>query len=252
MGYWDDLEEWRQVDRLVVPKQEHAGVESIDQTGDGIKHFCMAHIVKVRRGESRPADFEEFESVIRSCMVPGYPGLFMRSPTKKFEQATKDVYVAIAYASKILKSNLAYEILNRGNATRLGPLKWFYPNLFPDAFNSCIPFSALLKRTFWECWRGLNPEVIAHLQWCGLPSGSRPHRIRVLFQAAYFCWVSTDHSGLCSLNWMMAEGARGQSWLGDHAIQFWEWRLERRWPGGMPTVLRDELQPTHPTVMAWL
>jgi hypothetical protein len=252
MGYWEELEEWRQPDRLVVPKQEHMGVESQDQTGDGVKHFCMGHILKVRRGESRPDDFDEFERVMASCAVPGYYGLLHRSPTKTGEQATKDVYVSASYCAKVMKSRLAYVILNRGTATRLGPLKWFYPNLFPTLFASIIPLKILLQRTFWECWRGLNPEVITHLQWCGLPHPARPHKLRVLWQSAYFCWVTTKHSGLCSLTWMMAEAARGQSRLGDHAIQFWEWRLKRRWPRGMPDVLTDELEPSHPIVRFWV
>lgn len=252
MAYWQELEEWRQPDRLVVPKQERQGVENPDQTGDGIKHFCLAHILKIRRGESRPADYDEFEIVMAACQVTGFPGLLNRSPTKTGEQSTKDVYVAASAAANKIGSKLAYQILNRGNMTRLWPLKWFYPNLSPNLFDSKIPIKELLKRNFWECWRGLNPEVITHLQWSGLPGNNRPSFIRVLWQALYFCWVSTKHSGLCSLNWIMADTARDKSWLVDHAVRFWEWRLERRWPGGMPTVLKDELEPSHPIVRFWV
>lgn len=252
MGLRDEISEWRQPDGLICPKSEHVGTETPDQTGDGIKHFSRYHELLVRRGESRPEDLEEFERVIRSCYVR--QGLPNRSPTKKEEQISKDALVAAAYAGWKLKSRIAWEVLDRGNGMRLGPFKWFYPNLFVEYFEKGgkVPFKMLFTKKLWSSWMGKNPEVVTHLQWCALPPGERPHALRVLHQALYFCIVTIKHDGLNTLNDMMADAAFGRSSILDMAIEFWHGRLLNAYPGGVKQCQSTELEPDHAIVTYWI
>lgn len=248
----EGIEEYTQPDGLIVPKYE-GKAPGIDQTGDGIKHFCMKHILKVRLGISRPEDFEEFERVIRSCYVYGYSGLLKRSPTKLEEQASKDVYAAVACASKHMKSKIAYDVLNRGNAGKFGLIKWFYPNKDPERFyTKNFGFKDLFTRSFWEQWMGKNPETITHIQFCSLPIDHRPHFLRVIHMGIYFLVVSTKHSGLSSMNWMMASTCYGEFTFLDLAIEYWEQRIFKRWPNGIKSILENELEPNHPIARDWV
>lgn len=247
----EDIEDYRQPDGLIVPKSEKPGIENPDTTGDGIKHFSMYHALLVKRGESRIPDYNEFEIVLRSCYSRW--GVPHRSKTKTQEQTSKDVLVSASYAAKFMNSKIAYEILNAGNKYRFGPFKWFYPNLFPELFEYgfLIPLKIIFTRRFWKAWMGKNPEIVTHLQWAGLPRGHRPHFLRIVYQAFYFCIVGVKHSGLNSLNKMMAETAYGKSALLDICINFWEWRLGLKWKSGFVESLTNELEPQHPIVRYW-
>lgn len=251
MSLKEEINEYRQPDGLIVPKSEQVGMENPNTTGDGIKHFSMYHGLLVKRGESRPDDFLEFERVIRSCYVR--TGLPHRSPTKTGEQISKDALIGATYAGKLLNSKIAYEILDRGNAMRWGPFKWFYPNLFPERFEKGgeIPWSLVFTKDFWSAWMGKNPEVVTHLQWCGLPADHRPHQLRILYQGFYLCIVSVSNDGLNSLNQMMIESAYGKHSILDLCIDFWLWRVGYKWPRGLVQSLTEELEPQHPTVRYW-
>ncbi len=250
MGLSEDIKNYQQPDKLVIPKITHAGPITPDETGDGIKHFCLYHALKVRRGESRPEDLAEFDAVISRCYRPGFPGIPNRSPTKTGEQVTKDALVAIAYAAKLLKSRHAWLILNAGNSMRLSFLKWFYPNLFPEKFTlRQLPTQTYFKRTFWECWMGKNPEVVCSLQYCGLPHDQTPNIFRQIWFWIYLCVVSVKKGSIYSITFMMVESAKGQSSIGDFFIHLWEDRINRI--GGMEARLKEEYDPNHPIVRYW-
>lgn len=251
MGLRDEIGDWRQPDGLIAPKSERPGTENPDTTGDGIKHFSMYHGLLVKRGESRPSDLVEFETVIRSCYVR--PGLPHRSPTKTGEQVSKDAIGSAAYAGKKLGSAIPYEILNLGNSMRWGPFKWFYPNLFPERFEKggSIPFRMIFTVEFWSAWMGKNPEVVAHLQWCGLPPGHTPHILRIIYQGIYFLVVKTGHTGLNSFNQEMVEAAYGHNSFLDLCMDVWVSRINYKWPGGLKQSLTEELEPQHPNVRYW-
>lgn len=246
------IEKYTQPDGLIIPKRTHDGPPGVDETGDGIKHFCLKHILQVRKGISRPEDFEEFERVIKNCFVDGHYGLLNRSKTKKEEQASKDVYISVSLASKLMKSRIGYEVLNRGNMSRFLFLKWFYPNKDPEKFyKRKFSIKELFTKSFWEQWMGKNPEAVTHMQFCTLPPYHRPSMLRVIHMGIYFLVVSTKHSGLCSLNWMMAYASYGEFTFLDLAIEFWEQRINRRWPKGIKSILENELEPNHPIVRDW-
>lgn len=255
MGLREEIQKYRQPDGLIVPKLTHDGPVSQDETGNGLKYFSLYHALLVRRGESTFSDYIEFCNVLLKCRADAQ-GNYFKSPTKTSDQITKDDLCAIAYASKLLKTRHAYDILNYGNSKKLGPLKWFYPNLFPELFEdqaNVIPLKYLVQRTFWESWIGKNPEVITHLQNCGLPFNHRPHILRFIYQAIYFLVVKMSHSGLCTNNYMMVNSVNsGENSFLDLAVAIWEERLEKQWPGGMLEVLTDELESKHPIVRFWI
>lgn len=249
MGLKEEIADWRQPDGLVVPKSERPGIEGQDTTGDGIKHFCLYHALLVKRGESRPEDFAEFERVIRDCFVRS--GLPHRSPTKIGEQISKDALMAIGYAGKLLRSRVAWEVLNCGNRSRFLWFKWFYPNLFPEYFDRGAkkPLSLIFSKRFWQAWRGMNPEVVCHIQYCGLPPGHEPHLIRRIWLWIFFLVTSVKKGSVYSLAYMAAESARGHSSVGDFFIHLWEDRMERA--GGIVKRLTEEYEPNHPIVRYW-
>lgn len=251
MGLKEEISEWRQPDGLITPKSERPGTETQDTTGDGIKHFSQYCALLVRRGDARESDLNDFERVIRACYVR--QGLPNRSPTKTQEQISKDALIGASYAGWKMRSRIAWEILDRGNAMRWGPLKWFYPNLFPERFekDGRVPLKMLFTKAFWSSWMGKNPEVITHLQWCGLPAGFRPHWLRVLYQAFYFIVVTVSLDHLNSVNFMMADAARDRSRVLDFAICFWSVRLHVKYRGGIKECLSRELEPSHPIVTYW-
>ena len=250
MSLREDIDEWRQPDGLIVPKQERIGVENIDTTGDGIKHFCLYHALLVRRGESKPEDFEEFERVIRSCFIR--PGLPHRSPTKTEEQIGKDAIIAIAYAAKMMNSRLAWEVLNYGNSARFLSIKWFYPNLFPELFENGgkVPLSMIFKRNFWQAWIGKNPEVICHLQYAGLPSNHEPHFFRKVWLWVFLIVSSVSKGTVYSLAYMMCEIASGKDDYGEIFIEIWKSRIKNA--GGIINRLKEEYEEDHPLVRYWV
>lgn len=249
MGLREDIEEWRQPDGLIVPRQERPGTENPDSTGDGIKHFCIYHALLVRRGESRPEDRAEFERVIDACLVRS--GLPHRSPTKTGEQISKDALVGIAYAAKILSSRKAWEILNRGNASRFLWLKWFYANLFPTVFDpgNRPSLKLIFSRGFWEAWMGKNPEVIYHFQACGLPPGHSPTAWRMAWFCAHLLLSSTSKGTIYSLSYMMCHAASGRGPIGDFFIELWRGRINKA--GGMKARMMEEYDADHPLVRHW-
>jgi hypothetical protein len=251
MGLSEDIKLYQQPDKLIVPRITHEGPVTQDETGDGIKHFCIYHALKVRRGESRPEDLKEFDAVIDRCYKQGYPGIPNRSPTKLEEQISKDAIVAIAYTAKLMKSKHAWLILNAGNSMRLSFLKWFYPNMFPEQFaRKTLDTRMYFKRSFWECWMGKNPETICHIQYCGLPHDHRPNILRQIWLWVFLLVSSVERGSIYSLAYMMAESAKGYNSLGDFFIHIWEDRMNK--VGGMVARLKSEYDADHPIVRYWV
>lgn len=238
------IDEYKQKDGLIVPKSEKKGQESIDTTGDGLKHFSQYHALLVRRGESRTEHLIEFEHVVSNCYAEKIKGLLNRSPTKKEEQISHEAIVAVTYAAKLLKSRVRVDIFKYGHRSKFLFLKWFYPNTRPNILNDIVPLKELLNIHFWKAWFGKNPEAIAHIQWC---VGFRPNPIRQILQGIYFIFVTTKHSGLNTTNYMMSEACADKNILLDMCLEFWRWRV-----GDIKKSLIDELEEEHPIVKYWV
>ncbi len=244
------IDEYRQPDGLIVPKNERVGKEFLDTTGDGLKHFSQYHALLVRRGESRLKHLIEFEHVIKSCYVER--GLLNRSPTKKEEQISHEAVIAVMYAAKLLNSNIRFEILKYGMESRFLFLRWFFPNSESHVLNDIVPLHKLLSIHFWKAWFGKNPETITHMHWCCLSDQNYPPLIRMIMQGFYFIFVTTKHSGLNTTNYMMSDAARDKNILLDMCIEFWRWRLNSFNKMGIVNSLVDELEINHPIVRYWI
>jgi hypothetical protein len=230
VGLREEIENYRQPDGLISPDLKPGP----DSTGNGLLYFSLYHILLVRLGLSRPSDLDEFESVVRTCYVPGHVGLLRRSPTKTEEQESFDDYVAVMEAARVLNSRVRFEIYQYGfSSQRL--INFIYNNLSPEAFS-------------WKAWLGRNPALVAHFRRClGLtPSmfGFTWHYFSIVFSSVY-----NDSS--CLQTWLKLQAAKDDSRLMEVEAQIWEWRLERFWKQGLKSVLEHHLGSEHALARYW-
>lgn len=260
------LPEFQQPDGLVTPKSERPGQEAPNTTGNGLKYLGLWLIARWMRLAFDWADNQWFMSVLTRCEVTPEEGagpmqiLLHRGPTKRGEQIAKDDLVTVCTVSYLHRNGYALDIMNTMAAVRLGPFRWFHKNVQPTVMRwfhldfktpGLKWYERFLHMDTWRAWMGKNPEVVAHIQWCGLPIGKRPNWLRRAWQAAYLCLVSVKRADLVSLNVQMVLVTQGKCWMLNRAGLRWLRRMREAWPGGMKVVLAAELEVGHPIALMW-
>lgn len=260
------LPEYLQPDTLITPQNKQAGGEAPNSTGNGLKYLGLYLLAKWMRGAFVYYDLTWFLSAVGGCMVASFEGakteqlLLHRGPTKREEQIAKDDVITVCTVSKVFITAIGPRIMATMAAVRMGPFRWFHKNLRPAEMRwfkvdfktpNLRWYERILHMDTWRAWYGKNPEVVAHIQWCGLPPGKRPNWLRRAWQAAYLCLVSVKRADLVSMNVQMVIVTRGKCAMLDRAGARWLRRMREAWPNGMRQALAVEFEAGHPVVLMW-
>lgn len=149
MGLREDIVNYRQMDGLVSPNIN----PTPDSTGNGLLYTSLYFILLTRRKELQTGDYADFYITVDKCQVPGFKGLFYRSTTKTKEQEAWDDYVGLSYASVVMGSGDADNILFYGHSHKFFSLNYIYNDLAPGKFSM-------------DAWFGRNPAITAHFSHC--------------------------------------------------------------------------------------
>lgn len=219
MGIRADFALQTRADGLVFPLND-------PNTRNGLRSFCQMWIYLVLRGEARKGakDIADFSLMLARCKI--VPGLFKRSPHDVM-QITHDDMIPIATASFLMDTTHARFLLIYGKQRR-GFVRWLYNSENPGVFR-------------WKAWFGRMPMLATHFMFC---AGDMPPLWRrfvwalVVSLSGAFGQQSQDGA---VLTWMMVLAAKGKSTLCDHAIEIWEARFRKQYPGGIREVMTKYL-----------
>lgn len=243
IDYWSEIEEWRQIDGLISPRERNP---SPDSTGNGILYLSLAHICAVlNRFEIKAL---EYSLILQSCYTSQYPGILNRSPSKENDQNGWDDYIGVGAACYLMGiPNVSWVSLNAGNIRRFVFFKWFFKNNKPDQFN-------IFSKETWQAWFGRNPSVITHLQLC---SSVWPHALRNLwwsldtFRKAIFS-VGKNHQSviLTYLQVICWDRHWNKPWYIKKSVDFFKRQLKYKY-GDFKGVLAYELDQNQPIIKYW-
>lgn len=197
------------------------------ETGNGPHILAIMELIRLLRGESKPEQVLNVQSVIKSCQVPDCPGLFNRGPRKIGDLNSHDNYRAISALSYRLNLPFAKDI-HRYGKTYL----WMYDNTRPGAltlstwqrrFIGVVP-TYRMNAGVASCWPD-EAEISLTLR---LGSDSEEPRSRIL-------------------DWFTVLSVEGRAC--DEAVARWREGLYKKFPGGMREVFEKYLSPAHPCVV---
>lgn len=238
-----DLKTRTQPDGLIVPRGKNPGHDS---TGNGILYLSLAHVCAVLN--RFPLNTVEYSHIIKTCYVPGKPGILKRSPTKDDDQNGWDDYIGMAAACRLMGvPQLAWVSLNAGNVRRFWLFKWFFKNNKPESHS-------LFDGETWQAWFGRNPSAVCHLQFC---SGVWPHWVRHVWQAVDMIYTAYFRMGkhhdsviLGYLQVLCWDKHWHQPLITKKAVDVFKRRLKYKY-GDFRGVLSHRLDLDHPILRYW-
>lgn len=203
-------------------------------TGNGIHGRCVAEIIRHLRGESKPEHVQRFIKIIRSCQVPGWPGLYHKGPRKTGELISADDYRLLAAASFVLGAPFGFEIAAYGHGHQ-----WTYNNLVPGS-------TGLWKKdNYRACHRRFVGVVPGYLMSGGLPCGVVG---QFEISTALGLGALSSHESSRILDWATVLTVQGR--CSDNAVGAWRKGLRLRFADGMRGVMGSYYNkpdlPPHP------
>lgn len=211
MGLLEELKDYRQPNGLYSNQKNPVD----DSSGNCIAISSLAMWLAHKLGEFQVKDFWEtcadFESSVLKCQVPGYPGLYNRSPTKIGDQDGWDDYICLLAASA--KSCLNLMTVLTGILARAWESSFFFNNKNPGkkSFKSFllryVQFAAHLDHCV-----GLKPSFLAYFFWC----------VGVFFSAF------SSNPTTWVLNKMIVDSANTHGLLSCLVTEFWTRRAKHK------------------------
>lgn len=237
MSLRDEILEYQQPDLLVVPKNEVNGQERQDTTGNGLLYTSLYYILLYEHKELTEQDRQDFDRIVRSCMQE--PGLLDRSKTKPEDQNSRDDYIGVCVASRLMQLAISHDICEYGKTH--GPLwfKWYYKNTNEKSSLS----------VFFRAWFGRWIEVPALIQKCAF---YKPNIFRRLYVFFKLLTSSVNDDVSCLINSLICIAFRRQSHLMDFSIMLYQIRLHKKHENGLKSVLERLLEPQHPIAKYWI
>jgi len=242
MGLKDEISAYRDADGLVCNHRVEPG--QVNSSGNGVLYTSLYFLLLKRRGELTPEDQLDYLSVMRSCEVPGFPGLLKRGPNQNDEESHDDYTGACAGLAK-LSPGWAFRILAHGRARWVKTpssilVNYSYSVVIPGAWGGIKP------------WLGRMRQVVAHMHWAAGETPPWYDRL-VWVMAVAFGKLDGKDQDAALMNWLLIETISAPNRLELWALNRWTRRFQKSGWGSMRAVVQRALSndPSHPIVRYW-
>lgn len=263
MSILNEFKEYMDSDGLVHPlKNPQRG-----HTQNGIRWSSEAAACVRFHPDTKLLDYIElrtwFLETINKCRVPGYIGLYDRTPTRPGDQEGPDDYMCLTGACFILViQSIPKEILDYGRSQtyRLKDMVLHKDGPYYKIIRTLQILFGWVKVRYnlnnkepnvltESSWFGRFPALICALKYA---AGEKPTAFEKfwMFGCLTVMVLNNDKKGQDGwvLQWFLNQPIKGKHWYLDLAIRFWEKKLKQRHADGVRGVLNEYFNnPEYPT-----
>jgi hypothetical protein len=167
-----------------------------NSTGNGLLHAGVFYSYLGSRGAFTQIENDHFVSMVRMSRVPGYEGLFHRSPWKLDERQAHDDYIGLMAGGYFAQYRVTDDVMTHGRKHF-----WSWNNLFPEKWTARTFFARFpgMITFFKMCNREWTNPIGSFVLALVILNNTRSTRSDSKLRTYAQCMVSRERSWLCSL-----------------------------------------------------